>query len=160
MNKIFIYARPFANMMTWAFFCKFPAVCLLQLHRARQRKNYFEQSKPLITSGLFKTFFSDTWVHLALIFSDFLEHFELFIDSYRLTGSNFAGMRRHIFDQPIGTFVSFFCALWEFCTLPGTVASSRWSLLTICCNRICSCFWLCVHRVMDALGKFGEHSKC
>ena len=32
--------------------CQFPAVCLLQLHRALQRKNYFEQSRPLITSGL------------------------------------------------------------------------------------------------------------
>ena len=27
----------------------------------------------------------------------------------------------HIFDQPIGTFFSFFCALWEFCTLSGTI---------------------------------------
>ena len=32
--------------------CKLPAVCLLQLHRAQRRKHYFEQSKPLITSGL------------------------------------------------------------------------------------------------------------
>ena len=36
----------------------------------------------------FKTFFSDTWVHLALIFSIFPVNFELFIHSYRLTGSN------------------------------------------------------------------------
>ena len=28
----------------------------------------------------------------------------------------------HVFDQPIGTFVSFFFgALWEFCTLSGTI---------------------------------------
>ena len=31
---------------------KFPAVWLLQLHRARQRKHDFKQSKPLINSGL------------------------------------------------------------------------------------------------------------
>ena len=30
----------------------------------------------------FKTFFSDTWVHLALIFSIFSVNFELFIHSY------------------------------------------------------------------------------
>ena len=30
----------------------------------------------------FKTFFSDTWVHLALIFSIFPVNFELFIHSY------------------------------------------------------------------------------
>ena len=52
INKIFIYARPCVNKMTWVLFGKFPVVCLLQLHRARQRKHYFEQSKPLITSGL------------------------------------------------------------------------------------------------------------
>ena len=52
MNKIFICARAYVKKMTRAFFCKFPAVCLLQLRRARQRKHCFEQSKPLITSGL------------------------------------------------------------------------------------------------------------
>ena len=34
----------------------------------------------------FKTFFSDTWVHLALIFSIFPVNFELF-NCYQLTGS-------------------------------------------------------------------------
>ena len=33
----------------------------------------------------FKTFFSDTWVHLALIFSIFPVNFELFVHSYQLT---------------------------------------------------------------------------
>ena len=36
----------------------------------------------------FKKNFSDTWVHLALIFSIFPVIFEHFIHSYRLTGSN------------------------------------------------------------------------
>ena len=50
MNKIFIYALPCVNKMTCAFFLQ--VSCLLQLHRAQQRKHHFEQSKPLITSGL------------------------------------------------------------------------------------------------------------
>ena len=33
-----------------------------------------------------RKFFSDTWVHLALIFFIFPVNFELFIHSYRLTG--------------------------------------------------------------------------
>ena len=37
----------------------------------------------------FKTFFSDTWVHLALIFSIFPVNLEVFSHSYQLTGSNF-----------------------------------------------------------------------
>ena len=37
----------------------------------------------------------------------------------------------HVFDQPLGTFVSFFCALWEFCTLSGTIESFFAQILVI-----------------------------
>ena len=81
--------EPCVNKMKWEYFCKFSAVCLLQLHRAQKRKHYFEQSKPLLTSGLWllKQFLV-TRVHLALIFSLFPVNFELSIHSYRLTGSD------------------------------------------------------------------------
>ena len=41
-----------------------------------------------LSEGRVKTSFSDTLVHLALIFSIFPIYFGLFIHSYRLTGSN------------------------------------------------------------------------
>ena len=61
-------------------------------------KNKAEKTRKLHVSQIFldnfgsltfKTFFSDTWVHLALIFSIFPVNFELFSHSYQLSGSNF-----------------------------------------------------------------------
>ena len=112
MNKIFIYARPHVNRMTWTFFfftwlqCeiwKKPAkncpISLSELtHWMIQQATKIKPKKTrklhvsLIcrkTGSLtFRTFFSNTWVKLALIFSIFPVNFELFIHSYRLTGLN------------------------------------------------------------------------
>ena len=76
----------------------------------RKREHHFEYSKPLITSGLWLLkHFLVTRVHLALIFSIFPINFELFIHSYRSTGSHVLAETKVInVDQPIGTFVYFF----------------------------------------------------
>ena len=65
-------------------------------------------------------------------------HSELSVNWIKCSCSN------QSFDQPIGMFVYFFLALWEFCTLSQWKASSRRSLLSLCYNRICSCFQLYV----------------
>ena len=55
----------------------------------RKREHHFEYSKPLITSGLWLLkHFLVTRVDLALIFSIFPINFEVFIHSYRSTGSH------------------------------------------------------------------------
>ena len=110
---------------------------------AQKRKHYFEQSKPLLTSGLwlFKQFLV-TRVHLALIFYLFPVNFELSIHSYRLTGSDVLAQTKVsnvacFWPANRDVCFLFFGALWEFCTLSGTITRAD-----PCCRseRICSCF--------------------
>ena len=123
-NKIFIYARPCVNKMTWAIFFtwlqsfrpvklqySFPSLWNME-ETTEELPNFSigsdllgpdptsNKKKPKKTRKLhvsqicldnlwfltLKTFFSDTWVHLAFIFSIFPVNFELF-NCYQLTGS-------------------------------------------------------------------------
>ena len=62
----------------------FPPIFLFALNLQVSRFANLSEGRVLT----FKTSFSDTLVHLALIFSIFPIYFGLFIHSYRLTGSN------------------------------------------------------------------------
>ena len=94
---------------------------------AQKRKHYFEQSNPLLTSGLWllKQFLV-TRVHLALIFSLFPVNFELSIHSYRLTGSDVLAQTKVsnvacFWPANRDVCFLFFGALWEFCILSGAI---------------------------------------
>ena len=75
--------EPCVNKMKWEYFCKFSAVCLLQLHRAQKRKHYFEQSKPLLTA-------------LFCLFFEILGMYECGLD-YRLTWSSLIHYRKFLY---------------------------------------------------------------
>ena len=75
--------EPCVNKMKWEYFCKFSAVCLLQLHRAQKRKHYFEQSKPLLTA-------------LFCLFFEILGIYECGLD-YRLTWSSLIHYRKFLY---------------------------------------------------------------
>ena len=111
MKKIFIYARPCVNKMTWAFFftwlksfrpvklqCSFPSLWNME-ETSEELPNFSmgidllspdpssikTQTRKKLGSCTFRKLIR---VQLALIFSIFSVNFELFIHSYRFTGSN------------------------------------------------------------------------
>jgi len=63
------------------------------------------------------------------------------------------------FNQSTGSFVFLRRALGELCSQSQIKHVSALKLLSLCYKRTGSCFQLCVYRLMDALGKFGEHSR-
>jgi len=62
-------------------------------------------------------------------------------------------------NQSTGSFVFLRRALGELCSQSQIKHVSALKLLSLCYKRTGSCFQLCVYRLMDALGKFGEHSR-